>query len=63
MINWGIQPFVVDRPESTDEMFRVAGEKAKELGFAQAGDLIIVVAGTPGGNAGTTNLMRVLQVK
>lgn len=63
MINWGIQPFVVDRPESTDEMFRVAGEKAKELGFAQVGDLIIVVAGTPGGNAGTTNLMRVLQVK
>ena len=63
MINWGIQPFVVDRPESTDEMFRVAGEKVKELGFAQAGDLIIVVAGTPGGNAGTTNLMRVLQVK
>ncbi|WP_276751293.1 pyruvate kinase [Limosilactobacillus ingluviei] len=63
MINWGIQPFVVDRPESTDEMFRVAGEKAKELGFSQAGDLIIVVAGTPGGNAGTTNLMRVLQVK
>ncbi|KRL92475.1 pyruvate kinase [Limosilactobacillus ingluviei] len=63
MINWGIQPFVVDRPESTDEMFRVAGEKAKELGFAQAGDLIIVVAGTPGGNTGTTNLMRVLQVK
>lgn len=63
MINWGIQPFVVDRPESTDEMFRVAGEKAKKLGFAQAGDLIIVVAGTPGGNAGTTNLMRVLQVK
>ncbi|MBM6753744.1 pyruvate kinase [Lactobacillus alvi] len=62
-INWGVQPFVVDRPESTDEMFQLAGEKAKELGFAKAGDMIIVVAGLPGGHAGTTNLMRVMQVK
>ncbi|QLL70123.1 pyruvate kinase [Lactobacillus sp. 3B(2020)] len=62
-INWGVQPFVVDRPESTDEMFQLAGEKAKELGFAKPGDMIIVVAGLPGGHAGTTNLMRVMQVK
>ena len=62
-INWGVQPFVVDRPESTDEMFKLAGEKAKELGFAEVGDMIIVVAGLPGGHAGTTNLMRVMQVK
>ena len=62
-INWGVQPFVLDRPESTDEMFKLAGEKAKELGFAEVGDMIIVVAGLPGGHAGTTNLMRVMQVK
>ncbi len=63
MINWGINPYTVERPQSTDEMFALAEKKAKELGFAKSGDMIIVVAGQPGGHAGTTNLMRVLQVK
>ncbi len=59
MLNWGVQPFVIDQPSTSDEMFEMASQKAKELGFAEAGDNIIVVAGLLHGGAGTTNLMRI----
>ena len=40
-------------------MFDLATQKAQELGFAQEGDLILIVAGVPVGESGTTNLMKV----
>lgn len=63
MINWGVQPYVVDKPADTDEMFALAAKKAVELGFAKSGDKIIVVAGVPMGTPGATNLMRVETIK
>ena len=63
MINWGVQPYVVDKPADTDEMFALAAKKAVELGFAKKGDKIIVVAGVPMGTPGATNLMRVETIK
>jgi len=58
-VNWGVDPIVTDRPENTDAMFDLATQKAQELGFAQEGDLILIVAGVPVGESGTTNLMKV----
>ena len=63
MVNWGVQPYVVDKPSDTDEMFALAAKKAVELGFAKSGDKIIVVAGVPMGTPGATNLMRVETIK
>ena len=63
MVNWGVQPYVVDKPADTDEMFALAAKKAVELGFAKKGDKIIVVAGVPMGTPGATNLMRVETIK
>lgn len=63
MVNWGVQPYVVDKPADTDEMFALAAKKAVELGFAESGDKIIVVAGVPMGTPGATNLMRVETIK
>ena len=63
MINWGVQPYVVDKPADTDEMFALAAKKAVELGFAKLGDKILVVAGVPMGTPGATNLMRVETIK
>ena len=63
MVNWGVQPYVVDKPADTDEMFALAAKKAVELGFAKSGDKIIVVAGVPMGTPGATNLMRVETIK
>ena len=32
-VNWGVFPVVAETPASTDEMFNLATEKAKEAGF------------------------------
>ncbi len=58
-INWGVYPVLADAPTSTDEMFALATEKAKEAGFAKEGDLILITAGVPVGEKGTTNVMKI----
>ena len=57
-ISWGVQPLLTDKPASTDEMFEVAANVAKEQGYVKDGDLVIIVAGVPVGDSGTTNLMK-----
>ncbi|MCI1954709.1 pyruvate kinase [Ligilactobacillus acidipiscis] len=58
-INWGVHPVLADTPASTDEMFALATEKAKAEGFAKEGDLILITAGVPVGEKGTTNVMKI----
>ncbi|WEV42843.1 pyruvate kinase [Lactobacillus sp. ESL0684] len=57
-ITWGVQPMLTEKPESTDDMFELATKVAKENGYVKDGDLVIVVAGVPVGDSGTTNLMK-----
>ncbi|XKL31758.1 pyruvate kinase [Lactiplantibacillus plantarum] len=59
MVNWGVQPIVAEKPETTDDMFDLAASKAVELGFAKEGDLILITAGVPVGERGTTNIMKI----
>ncbi|MGH2102499.1 pyruvate kinase [Aerococcus urinaeequi] len=59
VLAWGVEPFVVEKPASTDEMMSLAGTVAKESGYAQDGDTIIISAGVPVGEKGTTNLMKI----
>lgn len=58
-LSWGVYPEVTRKPESTDEMFALAANVATEKGFAKEGDLIIITAGVPVGERGTTNLMKI----
>ncbi|MDF7668384.1 MULTISPECIES: pyruvate kinase [unclassified Lactobacillus] len=57
-ITWGVQPMLTEKPTSTDDMFTVAAKVAKEQGYVKDGDLVIIVAGVPVGDSGTTNLMK-----
>ena len=59
MVNWGVYPVVAEKPATTDEMFKLATEEAKEAGLAKEGDLILIVAGVPVGEKGTTNIMKI----
>ncbi|MFV0558035.1 MAG: pyruvate kinase [Enterococcus sp.] len=59
MVNWGVYPTVAEKPTSTDEMFDLATKKAVDLGFAKEGDLILITAGVPVGERGTTNVMKI----
>jgi pyruvate kinase len=58
-INWGVQPIVAEKPSTTDEMFELATNKAVESGLAEEGDLILITAGVPVGERGTTNVMKI----
>ncbi|WP_191302781.1 pyruvate kinase [Lentzea cavernae] len=58
-LTWGTETFIVPRVESTDEMVRQVDVAMIEIGRYQAGDLMVVVAGSPPGTIGSTNLIRV----
>ncbi|KPG71045.1 pyruvate kinase [Enterococcus sp. RIT-PI-f] len=59
MLNWGVYPTVAQKPTTTDEMFELASKQAVDLGFAKEGDLILITAGVPVGERGTTNVMKI----
>ncbi|MBG9988144.1 pyruvate kinase [Aerococcaceae bacterium DSM 111176] len=59
---WGVDAFVIETPDTTDEMLDLATELAINEGYAHEGDLIIITAGVPVHETGTTNLMKVQQI-
>ncbi|WP_124057445.1 pyruvate kinase [Vaginisenegalia massiliensis] len=56
---WGVEAHVIAKPASTDEMIDSATQLALKEGFAKEGELIIITAGVPVGETGTTNLMKI----
>lgn len=60
---WGVQAQLVDKPTSTDALFEQADDVVKSRGFAKTGDTIVVTAGLPVGNTGTTNMMKIQEVR
>lgn len=56
---WGAETFVVPDVRTTDEMVAAVDRAMLELGRGEAGELIVLVAGTPPGVAGSTNALRV----
>ena len=61
-LKWGVQPYVAEKPESTDDMFNLAARFVVEEEFAKEGDLILITAGVPVGESGTTNLMKIQMI-
>ncbi|MGI6579680.1 MAG: pyruvate kinase [Saccharofermentanales bacterium] len=61
-MSWGVYPFLIDELETTDDLFDISEILAKESGYAQDGDTIIISCGTPVGMSGTTNTMKVATV-
>lgn len=56
---WGVETFLEPAPAETDQMVAQVDRAMLELGRAVPGDLVVVVAGTPPGVEGTTNMLRV----
>ena len=61
-LSWGVYATVADKPSSTDEMFNLASKVSQEEGYASEGNLIIITAGVPVGEKGTTNLMKIQMI-
>ncbi|SFJ97098.1 pyruvate kinase [Marinilactibacillus piezotolerans] len=58
-LQWGVIPTIAEKPTSTDDMFNLATQTTMEKGYAKEGDLIIITAGVPVGERGTTNVMKI----
>lgn len=58
-LTWGVETFMVPEVDSTDLMVRQVDTSMLSIGRYQPGDLVVVVAGSPPGTVGSTNLIRV----
>jgi pyruvate kinase len=56
---WGVHPIQVAEPLAVEDMFAEGGRQAVETAVAGKGDLIVITAGVPIGDAGGTNLLKV----
>ncbi|MBD7943566.1 pyruvate kinase [Psychrobacillus sp. FSL K6-2684] len=56
---WGVYPIVGKKAFSTDEVLEIAVEESILQHYVTHGDLVVITAGVPVGQAGTTNLMKV----
>ncbi|QPA30348.1 pyruvate kinase [Thermaerobacillus caldiproteolyticus] len=56
---WGVYPQVAPQVNTTDEMLDIAVEAAVKSGIVKHGDLVVITAGVPVGETGSTNLMKV----
>lgn len=60
---WGVHPVVMPEVRDFDEVIAAAQDAARRTGLARPGDDIVVTAGYPMGQSGTTNLLKVVRVE
>jgi pyruvate kinase len=58
-LTWGTETFQVASVDSTDAMVRQVDAAMLAMDRYQPGDLVVIVAGSPPGTVGSTNLIRV----
>jgi pyruvate kinase len=58
-LTWGIETFLVDPVEHTDEMALQVDRALLDIGRLHEGETVVIVAGSPPGIPGSTNALRV----
>jgi pyruvate kinase len=61
-LTWGVETFLTPMVTHTDEMVHQVDRLLIQLGRAQRGDLVVIVAGSPPGIQGSTNALRVHRI-
>lgn len=56
---WGVHPILGTKVNTTDEMLQIAVNESVKSNAINEGDLVVITAGVPVGETGTTNLMKV----
>jgi pyruvate kinase len=56
---WGVETFVVPAVRHTDDLIAEVDRSMLALGRGKPGEMVVIVAGTPPGTTGTTNMLRV----
>jgi len=58
-LNWGVVPTLAEVKSSNDDLIEHAAECALKTGYVKEGDLVVIVAGTPVGISGNTNMIKI----
>jgi pyruvate kinase len=58
-VTWGVECFVVEHVHNTDAMVELVDREMLKLSHYAKDDIVIITAGSPPGEPGTTNLVRV----
>ncbi len=59
MVTWGVSPVLVEVSRTTDEVLDSSVEAALGANLVQHGDMVVMIAGVPVGQSGTTNLLKI----
>lgn len=62
-LSYGVIPALVEPFRDTEEIFSLARSLSLKYGIAAPGDRLVVTAGVPVGEPGTTNLLKVLDIE
>ncbi len=58
-LTWGVCPVKTKNVETTDDIINISVQTILDKGYLKQGDLIVITAGVPVGEAGSTNLIKV----
>ena len=61
-LTWGVETFLVAPVSHTDQMVRQVDRALLDLERCRKGELVVIVAGSPPGMAGSTNTLRVHRI-
>ena len=58
-LTWGVETFLVESVQHTDQMVKQVDRTLLEVGRCERGDVVVIVAGSPPGIPGSTNALRI----
>lgn len=61
-LSWGVVPLLIEKEDTADDLFDEASRAAEKAGLVKKGDIVVLTAGVPLGTAGTTNMIRVIEI-
>ena len=61
-LSWGVESFLVPMVGHTDDMIRQVDQALSDTGRISEGERVVIVAGSPPGVAGHTNMVRVRRI-
>lgn len=58
-LSWGVRPLLIMEENDVIELFNHSVSNARDYGFLNPGELVVITSGVPLGMAGTTNMIKV----
>ena len=58
-LEWGVTPILIPECGDVEELWTTSVRAAREAGLVEAGDRVVITAGTAGQPPGSTNVIKV----